>query len=451
MPEQTVLNLGFLWTELLKVAIVLQRPVVQIQFLAMAVSILLGYSVRKWSWTQLRRRFPVLSRYEMKRSKLSGWQFSAALIDNLLGPTLILIAIGLLKISFEQWGWFTGYLSDGIKLAVYLCCYRLFLVSLYALFPSNSVSRYRQSLIAPLFYLLALGIVLSWFLDLQELSEVTLIELFGELVTLGEAFVIIAGLYFWIVGTPLLEKLLLKVFLGRKLQAPRAKQIISFLLRYSLMGLGIILIFGYAGVNPTAIAAITGGLSVGIGFGLKEVISNFVSGIWLLFEGTLKEGDMIAIDEKMSKVTKLGIRATTVEVIEDNSEEIIPNQTLFTQNISTYTGTNDLVRHSVIVGASYECSPTRVIEILLQVAQQQPQVLRDPSPQAFAIGFGDSSIDFELKFWIDNPSIFKIVTSQLICDIWQAFADNNIEIPYPQRDLHLRSDVRLEGPSERFI
>ena len=127
------------------------------------------------------------------------------------------------------------------------------------------------------------------------------------------------------------------------------------------MGLGIALIFGYVGFSPTALAAITGGLSVGIGFGLKEVISNFVSGIWLLFEGALKTGDTIIVEGKMSIVKKLGIRATTVLVDMDHSEEIIPNQIFFTQNISTYTGSNTLIKRSVFVGASYECSPLKVI------------------------------------------------------------------------------------------
>ena len=440
MPEQTVLNLNYLWTELIKVGMILQRPVVQIQFLVIAVSILLGWLVRKMIWAQLKRRFPMLSHYEMSELKLSRQQFHAALVDYLLGPTLILIMVGLVKIGFEEWGWFAGYLGKWITIVIYLCSYRLFLVSLYALFPANSVSRYRQSFFAPLFYLFLIGKILSWFLDLQELSQINLIKLFARGVTLGAVFVVIAGLYFLIVGIPLLEKLLLKVFFIENLQDPRIKEVIFILLRYSLMGLGIALIFGYVGVSPTALAAITGGLSVGIGFGLKEVISNFVSGIWLLFEGALKTGDTIIVEGKMSIVKKLGIRATTVLVDMDHSEEIIPNQIFFTQKISTYTGSNNLIKRSVFVGASYECSPPKVIELLLQVAHQNPQVLKDPSPTAFAIGFGDSSIDFELKFWIDDPLSSKSVTSQLSCDIWQAFADNNIEIPYPQRDLHIRSD-----------
>ncbi len=445
MPEQTVLDLNYLWTELIKVGMILQRPVVQIQFLGVAVSILLGWLVRKMIWAQLTRRFPTLSHYELSELKLSWQQVNAALVNYLLSPTFILIMIGLLKIGFEEWGWFAGYLGQWFNLVIYVWFYRLLLVSLYALYPANSVSRYRQSFFAPLFYLFLIGKILSWFLNLQELSQVNLIKLFARGVTLGSVFIFIAGLYFLIVGIPLLEKLLLKVFFVENIQDPRIKEVIFILLRYSLMGLGIALIFGYVGFSPTALAAITGGLSVGIGFGLKEVISNFVSGVWLLFEGALKTGDTIIVEGKMSIVKKLGIRATTVLVDMDHSEEIIPNQIFFTQNISTYTGSNTLIKRSVFVGASYKCSPLKVIELLLQVAHQNPQVLKDPSPKAFVIGFGDSSIDFELKFWLDDPLSYKSVTSQLSCDIWQAFADNNIEIPYPQRDLHIRNDGNSSG------
>lgn len=439
MPESEVLNLNYLGAELTQMGIILQRPVVQIQLFALLVAIILAWLISQWSWRQLKRRSITLSQFQVVRLRLSWRQYGAALLYYLLTPTLSLVAVNLLKIGFEQLGWFTGYLSAGMKILGYFWFYRLFILLLYALFPANSVTYYLRLFFNPLFYLFVTGSILSWLLDLKVLSQVTFIRLFGESVTLEAAFVMVAGLYFLIIGATLLEKLLLHLFFGRSLQDSRLTQVISLLLRYFLIGLGSILIFGFVGVNATALAAITGGLSVGIGFGLKEVISNFVSGIWLLFEGALKPGDIIVFDGKWSKVRKLGMRATTVQVLQDNSEEIIPNQTFFTQNVSTITGSDNLVVGSLIVGTSYQCSPAQVIEILLQVLHQHPQVLKKPAPVVFSLGFGDSSIDFELKFWIGDPLTLKPITTQLVCDIWQAFADNDIEIPYPQRDLHIRT------------
>ena len=443
MSEQTVLNLNYLWDELVKVGIVLQRPAVQIQMMGIAGSILLAWLIYQGIWMYLRRHFPKVSQFEMGESKLSWQQYGIVLVPYLLIPTLSLIAVSLLRSWFVQRGWFTGYLKDGIELLWVYWFYRFFLLSLYTLFPANAISRYGYSFFAPLFCLFATGRILSWFSDLQELSQVILIELFGEPVNLKMIFITIAGLYFLIVGTSMLEQLVFPFFFqGTDQEETEEVQVeaASLILRYFILGLGIVLIFGYLGVSATALAAITGGLSVGIGFGLKEVIGNFISSIWLLFEGALKPGDIINVEGKMSRVTKLGIRATTVRIVQDNSEEIIPNQTFFMQNVSTWTGSDRLIRRALIVGASYNCSPAKVIEILLQVAHQHPRVLEYPIPLAFAVGFGDSSIDFELRFWLNDPLIGISVTSELVCEIWQAFADNDIEIPYPQRDLHIRSN-----------
>ena len=152
MPEQTVFDLNYLWTELAKASIVLQRPAVQIQMLGIAISILLAWLISKGIWIQLKGRFKKLSQFELRKLKLSWRQYGAALVRYLLTPTLGLIAVGSLRIGFEWWGWFVGYLSDGIKLLWYLWFYRLFLTSLYALFPAHSVSRYRQLFFAPLFF-----------------------------------------------------------------------------------------------------------------------------------------------------------------------------------------------------------------------------------------------------------------------------------------------------------
>jgi small-conductance mechanosensitive channel len=441
MSEKIVLDLTYLSDQILDAASILERPSVQIQLLGIAVSIGVSWLLSKWLWIQFSRRFPQVSQFDAIESRLPWQNYGAALVRYLLTPALCLMAVNLLRSWFLRQGWLAGFLTDGINLLWAYGFFRFFLLCLFALLPANAVSQYRKSFFAPLFFLFATGTVLNLFADLPQILEVPLIELFGEPVTLEDIFITIFGLYFWFVGTSLLEKLIFSFLSSGIRQDSRANQALSLILRYFLIGLGIVLIFGYVGVSPTALAAITGGLSVGIGFGLKEVISNFVSGIWLLFEGALKPGDIVTIDGEMSEVKKLGVRATTVQVIRDNSEQIIPNQTFFTQNVTTLTGSDRLAYRSLTVGASYQCAPQKVLDMLLQVARQHPSVLKDPSPMAFFIGFGESSLDFELKFWLDDPLVGKRVTSELGCQIWQAFAENGVEIPYPQRDLHIRSDV----------
>jgi len=438
--ESVVLDFEYLWVELLQAGVVFQRPSVQLQILGLAVSILSSWLISKWTLIQLEKKFPSPVQVETSESVLSWREYGTALVYYLLPPTLNLVVVSWLRFGFQQSGYLFGYISDGIEVLENLWLYFLVLVSFYALFPAHAVSRYHKRFFAPLFYLFIAGKIANYFLDLQAISQINLLDLFGQVITLKTAFIAIAGLYFWIVGTSLLEKILYKLFLHSNFEESRVIQISLLLFRYFLIGLGIVIIFNYVGINTTAIAAITGGLSVGIGFGLKEVISNFISGIWLLFEGALKPGDIITIDGKMSKVTKLGMRATTVQVLKDNSEQIIPNQFFFTQSFSTLTGSNHLIYSALSIRTSQDCEPSQVIAILLQIAHGNPRVLEDPSPQAFALGFGDSSIDFELKFWLDTPLIVKSVTSDLVSAIWQAFNNHNIEIIFPQRELYIHCD-----------
>ncbi|MGK7896384.1 MAG: mechanosensitive ion channel family protein [Xenococcus sp. (in: cyanobacteria)] len=445
MNEEKVLTLNYLSRELVKLEIILQRPAVQIQILGLLLSALLALVISQWIWIKLKRRFPKLKQIDISRTKLSRQQYSFAAIRYLLTPTLCLVIVSLPLIFLRQWGGSFGYLVEGVEILVDFWFYRLFLLFLYVLFPLDTVIRYRNSLFAPLFFLFIVGRILNWFLDLQDIAKVSLLNLFGKPVTLEAIFVIIAGFYFLTVTTSLLEKIIILFLPSRLFPEPKAKQAISIVFRYFVIGIGIVIIFGYIGVNPTAFAAITGGLSVGIGFGLKEVISNFVSGVWLLFEGSLKIGDIILFDGEWSQVTGLGIRATKVKVIKNNFELIIPNQTFFTQQVSTLTGSDSFIRSSLQVGASYGCNPQQVQQLLEQVAQNHPQVLKEPAPQAFFVGFGESSLDFDLRFWLDDPMLSFPVTSELGCLVWQAFANNGIEIPYPQRDLHIRSNNNMLG------
>ena len=445
MNQETVLSLNYLSRELLKLEIILQRPAVQIQILGMFLSILLALGISKGLWIQLKRRFPKLKQIDISHQKLDWQQYGFALIRYLLTPTLCFVTVSLLIIVLRQWGWAFGYLVDGERILVDFWLYRFFLLSISALFPVETVNRYRNSLFAPLFFLFIVGRTLNWFLDLEKIAQVSLLNLFGKPLTLEAVFVTVVGFYFLTVTTSLLEKIVILFLPSRLFPEPKAKQAISIVFRYFVIGIGLVIIFGYIGVNPAAFAAITGGLSVGIGFGLKEVISNFVSGIWLLFEGSLKIGDIILFEGEWSEVTGLGIRATKVKVIKNNFELIIPNQTFFTQQVSTLTGSDSLIRSSLPVGTSYNCNPQQVQKLLVQVAQQHSQVLKEPIPQALFMGFGESSLDFELRFWLDDPLLAVPVTSELGCIVWQTFAENNIEIPYPQRDLHIRSNSKMLG------
>lgn len=422
-------SLQFIANFLGKHLIFLQRLHVQIQLLTIVGAIVLAWFSSKWCWRRLRKSFPhSTDQVTWSDQRFSLRQYSSALMHYLLTPLFSLIILSLVSQLLQLQHWRIGLLKTAMDLVWVYVVYRLLLVSLYALFPIKAVQEYHLRLFAPLFTLYVLGTVLSLSTNLNQLAQVVPITLFAIPFTLGHLFILTVGLYFWIVIVIFLESLFVWILsTGINLEAGAA-QATSILLRYGLIGLGIVLILGYVGVHGTAFAAITGGLSVGIGFGLQQVVSNFISGILLLFEGALKPGDIISFEGEISEVKQMGIRATKVQVLRDNSEKIIPNQTFFTKEVTTYTGSDRLIAQTIQVKAKSGSDSKMVIDLLLQIAAEHPKILRDPAPIVSAIGFSDSNLTFELKFWLADPRHNNQVTSDISCQIYQVFAEHGIQL-----------------------
>jgi len=215
-----------------------------------------------------------------------------------------------------------------------------------------------------------------------------------------------------------------------------SRRALQLMLRYVVIGLGILWALDHIGFNTTAILAVAGGLSVGIGFGIKEVFSNFISGLWLLFEGSVRPGEVLFIDGDPCEVRSLGLRAAVLWRDRDNAELVIPNQTFFTATTTTYTGSDRLRRSQVTVGASYRHDPKQVMALLEATALATPRVLAEPAPKALLLSYGDSSVEYALRFWIANPMDNVSICSDVNAAVWQAFAEQDIEMPYPQRVIH---------------
>jgi Small-conductance mechanosensitive channel len=435
-------NLTFLVDQITKFLIFLNRSPVQIQLGVILISILVSHSLSYWVGKKIKANFPQLAVNLVQETTLAPYWCGLILVPDLVGRGFSLIVLNLLRDLFISQGWIAGILTIAINLLWVYLFYRIFIVSLCLFIPIDRVKKCNFYFFIPIFVLYVLREILSLFVDFDQLLQVVVINLFGSSVTIGTILISTVGLYLWIVAVSILQYILGQITINSKKLDSGSAQASFILMRYFLITLGIVIVVGYLGFNSTTFAAITGGLSVGIGFGLKEVFSNFVSGIFLLFEGSLRPGDIIEIGGESSEVKKISIRATTVQVIRDNSEKIIPNQLFFTQELKTMTGSDRRVRKSLIVGVSYDCDPEKIIEILLEIIYQHSEVLNDPAPLVYLINFGESSLDFEITVWLENPIGGKRIISELACQIWKTFADKNIEIPYPQRDLHIRSDIR---------
>ncbi len=205
---------------------------------------------------------------------------------------------------------------------------------------------------------------------------------------------------------------------------------------YVILTIGFVIAVGAAGLDLSQLTIVIGALSVGIGFGLQNVVNNFVSGLILLFERPVNLGDRIQVGEISGVVKDIGIRASVVRNWQ-GADVIVPNAALISDNLINWTLSDQLRRMEIQVGVKYGTPPKRVVELLLGVAGEHPGVVEDPAPVALFTGFGDSSLNFELRAWTVDD--FVAIGSDLRVGIEQTLAEHEIEIPFPQRDLHLKT------------
>ena len=220
---------------------------------------------------------------------------------------------------------------------------------------------------------------------------------------------------------------------------PAMRVLAGKLVRMTLLTLAVVFALGSIGIDLTAFAVFSGAIGVGVGFGLQKVVSNLVSGVILLIDRSIKPGDVIEIDGTYGSVTTLNARYVSV-LTRDGKEFLVPNEDLITHRVTNWTYTNDLIRLHVKVGISYASDPHAAIALARDATRDVARVLKTPEPACLLTGFGDSAIELELRFWINDPANGTAnVRSAVMLNVWDLFRAHGIEIPYPQLDLTLRN------------
>jgi small-conductance mechanosensitive channel len=215
---------------------------------------------------------------------------------------------------------------------------------------------------------------------------------------------------------------------------------LSRISHYTIMVIGLIVAFQFIGIDLSGLAVIVGLLSVGIGFGLQNITSNFIAGLILLIERPIKIGDRVTIGNTEGDVIAINIRSTTIRSL-NNISIIVPNSEFVSSQVVNWSHGDPKVRLVVQVGVSYNSDLDLVMRSLREVAGESPSVLENPKAEVFLSNFGDSSWNMELRVWLEDPNSYYQVRSEINCSIVRKFKQYGVEIPFPQRDIHVRSPL----------
>ena len=265
-------------------------------------------------------------------------------------------------------------------------------------------------------------------------------ELFGS-VTIGSILLLLILFASVIIIERIVQKQLIRRFLSRTKLQPSLQFGLSRIIGYTLIAVGFYVAFQLVGVDLSSLAIIAASVGVGVGFGLQNIINNFVSGIIILAERPISIGDRIEVAGVAGRVTKIQLRSTTV-VTNDNITMIVPNADFISNTVTNWSHGDPKVRIRVPVGVAYGSDLKLLQQLLLEAAGEHPKALRDPSPVVLFNEFGDNSLNFELGVWTQEMTAAPIhFTSEMNFIIEQKLRENDIEIPFPQRDLHVRSGL----------
>jgi len=257
-------------------------------------------------------------------------------------------------------------------------------------------------------------------------------------VTVGLIFTAAAFLYgSFIVSWAVQAMLMEGVFTRRQLKVG-VRISIAKLVHYGFIFVGFLFALVALGVQLRDVTIIAGALGVGIGFGLQGIVTNLVSGLILLFERPIKVGDYIQLGEQWAEIKKIGLRATIIETF-DRSEVIVPNNDLVSTQVTNWTLSNRFIRLIIPVGVAYGSDVSLVMQTLMECAEANSTVTRMPTPKVFFLAFGENSLNFEVRVWISDVENRRQVQSDLHQEIDRRFRELEIEIAFPQRDLHVRS------------
>lgn len=314
----------------------------------------------------------------------------------------------------------------------------------------NDLKAYISTFLDVIFFLLIFNLILSLPLIakyVQPISEFSLLN--AETLRITSASVVKGAIVFYLslLVTKIIRKII-QIYLYYQSKGEDVVSTIDILVYNTALVVIILTTLSIIGISWKLLLPVAGALGIGLGFGLQDIANNFISGFVILMAKTVKRGDWITLGENFGKIEDIGIRTSTLRTI-DNIDIIIPNSQIISNQLINWSYSDNIVRIHIPVGVSYSSDVNRVKDVLVEVARKSPDILNDRQIEARFLAFGDSSLDFELLGWIDiKKSAILAVKSNLNYMIWEAFKEKGIQIPFPQRDVWFRNELKVDGKSE---
>jgi small-conductance mechanosensitive channel len=279
----------------------------------------------------------------------------------------------------------------------------------------------------------------NWLTYLKDLFDFPIIKIGETTITIWSFFFFLVLLVLLYYAAGKIRRLLVERVLTRSHLDAGARAAVGAITRYLVLFVGSLIIMQTVGINLTTLNVLAGAVGIGVGFGLQNIASNFISGLIILFERPIKVGDRIEVNDVDGDVVEVGARSTVVRT-NDNITIIVPNSKFVTESVVNWNRASSRVRFRIPVGVAYGSDAREVESLLLEVAHENENVMREPPPKVWFNGFGQSSLDFVLLAW-NSTHIHR--KGQFISDlnfaIYEKFNQHGIEIPFPQSDLHIRS------------
>ncbi|SFL30884.1 mechanosensitive ion channel family protein [Halanaerobium salsuginis] len=353
------------------------------------------------------------------------------ILDQLLFPLLLIILIAfyhILAVTFNLPNVIISIFGNLVTAWLVVKVIALF-------FPRNRMFRFLSALIWVIAALRILGIYQATINFLDSLAFQS-----GKLrisLLLISKTVIIFSILFWLAGK--LSRLVTARIDNSENLTPSVKVLLTKITKILFFISAALFTLSSVGIDLSAFAFLGGAIGVGLGFGLQKIVSNFISGVIILADKSIKPGDVVEIAGVYGWVKKLDTRFVSI-VTRSGKEYLIPNEYFITKEVINWSYSDELVRVDAQVGVAYNSDLRQVQKLIMQAVEDKTRILDNPEPACLLTDFGDSAVNFELRFWINDPrNGIKNIRSEVLFSIWDNFKENQIEIPFPQRDYHLKS------------